>query len=265
MKYIIEDGINFYEELYKGLDKNDDNKPDMNRCLITNNELTETHIKLDCSHCFNYQPLMNDLTKQKQTYGIYSQCAFFMKCPYCRNNINHYLPVRDGTIEIPGIHVPLIRPNTNTQNCINIFTPTTIQCNHILPNSSITCSHKSIVKLDNEKQYCIYHKTSGIYSFLNDNKIQQKKDKQLAKDKQNELKLKKDEELKLKTMIAKQKKESKLSKNKKDNVIIDYQITIQPVGCCQLLKTGVNKGSSCGCKVFEKNSMCLRHYNLNNK
>ena len=36
-----------------------------NNCLITNEPLEKIHITLKCKHKFNYQPLINEIIKQK--------------------------------------------------------------------------------------------------------------------------------------------------------------------------------------------------------
>ena len=59
------------------------------------------------------------------------------------------------------------------------------------------------------------------------------------------------------------KKNLKLIKD--ENVIISTNQTNELNNICiQVLKTGVNKGNSCNCKVFKEN-LCARHYNLINK
>jgi hypothetical protein len=45
-----------------------------------------------------------------------------------------------------------------------------------------------------------------------------------------------------------------------NDIKIEENKTIE--GCIQILKTGLSKGSNCGCKIF-KDNLCKRHYNLN--
>ena len=52
MNYLIEDGLNFMEELNKEIN-NKEEKKDV--CLISGNELDEKHIILNCGHSFNYE------------------------------------------------------------------------------------------------------------------------------------------------------------------------------------------------------------------
>ena len=107
-KYIIEGGINFYEELYKSLDNNDDNDNDNNTnkeednknvCQITNLPLLDHYITLECSHKFNYDSIYKEICNQKYVFRSYSVETltsseyqkfkdsgkdYFIKCPYCR-------------------------------------------------------------------------------------------------------------------------------------------------------------------------------------
>ena len=57
-KYNIEGGIDFYAELYKSLDVEEElEEEDANVCLITNQPLTDKHVIMDCGHKFNYSYL----------------------------------------------------------------------------------------------------------------------------------------------------------------------------------------------------------------
>ena len=67
-KYNIEGGIDFYSELYKSLDiEENEHKTieDLNMCLITNSPLESNHIQLTCGHKFNYIPLYFDIKNHK--------------------------------------------------------------------------------------------------------------------------------------------------------------------------------------------------------
>ena len=51
--YLIEGGLNFYDEL-----NNSDCEEDYdNNCLITNEPLIDKFVKMECGHKFNYIPL----------------------------------------------------------------------------------------------------------------------------------------------------------------------------------------------------------------
>jgi hypothetical protein len=108
-KYIIEGGINFYEELYKSLDESESNKNGESKekekekeeelCLITGMPLIDRSVVLECNHKFNYSALYTEICKQKfifRTYNIETLTKpeyqkfkdankdYFIKCPYCR-------------------------------------------------------------------------------------------------------------------------------------------------------------------------------------
>ena len=64
-------------------------------CLISKEKLDDTMIKLECGHAFNYEPLYNEIVKQKSGYRateIVKLQVNQLKCPYCRNIQNKVLP-----------------------------------------------------------------------------------------------------------------------------------------------------------------------------
>ena len=66
-KYIIEGGIDFFSELYKSLDVEEDVlEDDNNKCLISNQVLTDKHVQLNCGHKFNYIELYHDFVNHKK-------------------------------------------------------------------------------------------------------------------------------------------------------------------------------------------------------
>ena len=103
MKYILEDDINFYDELSmisNDVISNDEISNDDNECLITLMPLSDNHVTLECNHKFNYMPLYTEIFQQKFVYKTYSpnmmnrpdflllkksKSDFFIRCPYCRN------------------------------------------------------------------------------------------------------------------------------------------------------------------------------------
>ena len=91
MNYIIEDNIDFYNELNKQLTNNNN---DEDICLLSHLPLDINNIKLECRHKFNYLPLYNEVCKQKSnnyfetTHLLINQ----IKCPYCRKITNNLLP-----------------------------------------------------------------------------------------------------------------------------------------------------------------------------
>ena len=54
--YKIQDNIDFYSELYKSLDEEENNfktNEDDNLCLITKQPLITNYVKMECGHKFN--------------------------------------------------------------------------------------------------------------------------------------------------------------------------------------------------------------------
>ena len=133
-----------------------------------------------------------------------------------------------------------------------------------------------------EKHYCWSHKKIVIKKYKNEklNKIKEEK-KQIKLKEKEDLKKAKDE-AKQKAKDEKQKAKDELKQlskiNKKETVSQDNTIVIdltnenvvigvlsvptesvEPILLCQeILKTGNNKGSQCGNKIFE-NNLCKRH------
>jgi hypothetical protein len=99
MNYIIEDGIDFYEQLHLSLNTSDD---DTNICLISREHLDDNHITLPCQHSFNYIPLYNEINQQKNgtiLFKISKLSTRQIKCPYCRTIHNKLIPF----IPLPNI------------------------------------------------------------------------------------------------------------------------------------------------------------------
>jgi hypothetical protein len=92
---------NFFDSLYETLEQDD---IDENLCLISGETLLKDHIKLPCSHTFNYIPIFNEVKKQKRAFfGNYKNSNYYeiakvtkyqIKCPYCRKIHNGLLPQR---------------------------------------------------------------------------------------------------------------------------------------------------------------------------
>jgi hypothetical protein len=110
--YKIEGNIDFYASLYKSLDENSDDESDSQKkvCEITNSELTDRYVTLECNHTFNYDALYTEICKQKFEFNSYttdvlsktdlqsirnSNLDYYIKCPYCRNVQFTLLPYYD--------------------------------------------------------------------------------------------------------------------------------------------------------------------------
>ena len=81
-------------ELFNNLLKDDITEED-NTCLITNENLDDNNIKLNCGHKFKYEALYNEVVYQK-TRRLLDNAQLKInqiKCPYCRNITNNLLPL----------------------------------------------------------------------------------------------------------------------------------------------------------------------------
>lgn len=103
----IDDTFNFNLLLATALSNDEDDKN--NICLISNELLEKDHIKLDCSHCFNYGPLYNEIVIQKTKVNpLETQKIdkYSIKCPYCRYTQKGILPIRDGFKLVKYVNYP---------------------------------------------------------------------------------------------------------------------------------------------------------------
>ena len=108
---MTEEPFDFNAELNKLIssDLSDDSN---NECLISREQLDDTKIKLDCGHMFNYEPLYNEIVKQKYGYRsteVVRLNVNQIKCPYCRNIQNKVLPYASNLNlkKMIGINAPV--------------------------------------------------------------------------------------------------------------------------------------------------------------
>lgn len=107
--YNIEDNLDFYKMLYE---TQDSIETETDRCLITNEELSENYIKLDCNHKFNYKPIFKDIYTRMYMSHIKQIRTFVLStfepiiCPYCRGENSELLPYipEEYEIKIYGIN-----------------------------------------------------------------------------------------------------------------------------------------------------------------
>jgi len=293
-KYNIEGKINFFDELYKSLDI-DDNDDDYNKCLITNELLIDNHVILDCNHKFNYIPLYNDLINHKLKFNYLESTSGKLyvneiRCPYCRQKQTKLLPYYEelGLKKVNGVNF------FDPSNKICYNNSCSFKCEYKFPNANydiskpetdtnqkyILCNNHYSTKIliynsknpqepityDDNNYYCYKHKKEMIKKY----KLKEKEDLKIVKQKEKEdMKIaKKKEKEDLKIAKKKEKEDLKGSKKKQSENIVLGPIIIENqtnnLGCIQILKTGQNKGNPCGCKIVTEN-MCKRHYSLNNK
>jgi hypothetical protein len=273
---MIEDNINFYEELKKQLnestnevvtilsettkeidcvDKNEilesvqeDNF--LGRCLITNEKLKEGYVTLLCNHSFNYIPLYNDLLHHKKT--LYLETQFLktneIRCPYCRNKQSILLPYYEcmGVPKIIGVNY-IKKVGSFIGNCGYDKLKNSIMSNEWYKNSSLSwfdnndtniiCSNIVTTLKENNKCYCNFHKKKARSLFLKNKKYEEKVQKQEQKQEQKQ-----------------QQKQQQKQEIQSENIIIDMNL------CKVILISGKNKGKQCSQKLYSSEK-CKRHYN----
>lgn len=93
-KYEVEDNIDFYEQLKKSMEEDENEDSRESHCLITNLPLVEPYITMKCGHSFNYIPLFKDVASVKANNHMERMRLKInqIRCPYCRSVENHVLP-----------------------------------------------------------------------------------------------------------------------------------------------------------------------------
>lgn len=262
-KYKIEGGIDFFEELYKSLDveeneeKTDDDK---NKCLITNQLLIDKHISLECGHKFNYVPLYNDILNHKKKFNYLEGNSGKLgtneiRCPYCRKKQTGVLPYYEdlGLEKVNGVNLydPSLKVNTNYSHgkkCEFKIINNTYDSS--IPESAENFAYQlcgsyystpiSIYNYENPQQpinygdtkcYCYYHKKQVIKQHKLLEKEKKKEEEKLAKQKAKEEKKLEKELAKAKEKEEKQKakKELKELKAKKTKVSDTENMVLGPV------------------------------------
>jgi len=108
MDVLIEGNLDFKNAIYIDIINNVSNEI----CLLSHQQLTKSHIKLPCTHSFNYIPLFNEVSIQKTIKNSYETTRLRinqMKCPYCRtvfDNIMPYIPSESQEKKL-GVNYPM--------------------------------------------------------------------------------------------------------------------------------------------------------------
>jgi hypothetical protein len=330
VKYNIEGNIDFYDELYKSLDIEENNHKtdeDLNLCLITKEQLVDKYFTMECGHKFNYIPLFNDIKNHKQKFNGFevSKCQLKLdeiRCPYCRNKQKGVLPYYEELLleKVNGVNhifdnIKVKGTSLSKKLCQVLVEKSGVsnKCNLIgnkidfntLKTNTYPFNQAEIHIID-DCYYCYKHKNQKIKEYKNCIIYSMKQD----------LKLKKIQEIEALKKAKLEEEHKKVFKNQFMNMVMDTsgnykvlkpkntlltdlsgnyqydmsynyindpsfnylndlsgnnlsnssQVNIIPVEnkCVEILKTGKNKGNSCGCKLFAEN-LCQRHYNLKNK
>jgi hypothetical protein len=296
-KYKIEGNIDFFSELYKSLDEDEDDGDDT--CLISNQKLTERYVKLNCGHSFNYLPLLNDIKNHKEKFnnleGSHSKLKQDeIRCPYCRNKQTDLLPYYEDLYPDKIHGVNCIIPFLNYPNYSTYKPPNSIygNCCFKVDYNNYCCPAKNVYNFEDGKTYCYSHSKVMTMKILKDAELKKKEAAKQAKLKDKEdkklAKLKEKEDIKLAKLKEKEEKEDKKKKNKKNkntvtvinlldeqseqSEIVENEIICEVIdltesdldGCIEILKSGSNKGNKC-CKGIYNNNLCKRHFDKLNK
>ena len=102
---------------------NEDITKEENTCMITNDNLENNNIELDCGHKFNYEALYNEVVYQK-TRRLLDNAQLKInqiKCPYCRNITNKLIPFFKyySVKQLRGVTFP-------EEYCLKIY-----ECEHV--------------------------------------------------------------------------------------------------------------------------------------
>ena len=306
-KYKTEDNIDFFNELYKSLDEKEDTlktEADDDKCLITNQQLTDKFVKLNCGHKFNYIPLFNDVKNHKIKFNSLEGNGSVLKeneirCPYCRKKQSSVLPYYEELLleKINGVN----HYDASNSNVGCFFSQNGCQFTYKYKFSDGTtkdygCSLKHIYNSEDGKQYCYQH-NEIIKKLLIKKQNQKIKDdakkatlEALNKAKEEKQKIK-EEKQKIKEEIKKIKEELKKVTEEKHNIKEEIKKTkelkkAKSQSKTQLITNMLNleneentiieqptiqtccellkTGKQCSKNIYLEN-VCKRHYNLKNK
>ena len=88
----------------------EDTSEDVKKCYISDEQLDETSVTLECNHSFNYYPLYQEIIKQKHSdrKRLNHLIQGNIECPYCRRVQNKLIPYKklSGVRRIRGVNSP---------------------------------------------------------------------------------------------------------------------------------------------------------------
>lgn len=124
-----------------------DNSNHHHACLITNEPLNAFHVKLACGHAFNYEPLYQEVLRQKGRMGMHNYFekigTYQIKCPYCRSMTNQLLPYIGNS------------PHPIIKRLVGVNAPATM-CMPGTPCGAVKCNANAFYECA-EKMYCYRH------------------------------------------------------------------------------------------------------------
>jgi hypothetical protein len=170
MNYIIEDNVNFFDQLNDDID--DNCSDDLHKCLITYEPLLSDFVVMECGHKFNYAPLFNDVLNHKLKYNVLEKSLGKLKyneirCPYCRNKQTTMLPYYEnkGFEKVQGVNFLGVAKCYGGVLCAHKHV--NVDFDYMLPESDqntkyIPCASTFTYKIFENKYndsnyYCYYH------------------------------------------------------------------------------------------------------------
>jgi hypothetical protein len=278
-KYNIEGQIDFFNELYKSLDIEENKfktEDDNNLCLISNQHLVDKYITMNCGHKFNYLPLFFDIKNHKQKFnnmegGTSHLTNDEIRCPYCRKKQKGVLPYYEelGLTKINGVNYIDINNNSckvkNTYHYCDYLTPNSLYDpsgnNPVETHSSNTGNCKflkcfsigSKIKYSNnkglidynfgdDKNYCNIHKKPLLQIYKKEKNDKDKEEAKKAKEEAKEAAKKAKEEAK-KNEKEKLKQIKKQIQNLKNmsNLIINTKSENKIIGTIDIIENPTNQ------------------------
>jgi hypothetical protein len=252
-KYTTEEGIDFFTELYKSLDIEENNNKtdeDNDKCLISNQALVDKFVTMNCGHKFNYIPLYYDLVNHKHKFNIMESSSSKLsgdeiRCPYCRKKQKTLLPYHEefGLNKVNGVNY--FDPNAKQ------YDPFKLQkCQYNIPNPNFDETKPEIeanikflscgcfgakisvynqvdpsqpINYGDDKYYCYKHKKLMIKKYKFEEKQKAKDEAKLSKQKEkDQAKIAKElEKQKIKDEKQKSKDMAKsLKKKSAENIVL---------------------------------------------
>jgi hypothetical protein len=160
MQYSVEDDLDveFFEALKQMQEPSHHHNQaqaqhaDDTACLITDKPLNAFHVQLECGHKFNYEPLYQEVLRQKGRMGIHNYYEKIgtcqIKCPYCRSITNQLLPYIGNT------------PHPVIRRLVGVNAPANM-CMPGVPCGANKCHANAFYECDN-KLYCFRHHQLAI-------------------------------------------------------------------------------------------------------
>ena len=247
--YVIEDNIDFYNELIKD-DAELDTDDSSSYCLISQTPLLPNSISLLCGHKFNYEPLLNDIKNHKNIFNSLERnylSTIEIRCPYCRSIQKQLLPYDTLYPKIHGVNfldenIYFAQLSKKQEKWCKGKCAFSKHCIHTSDEVIPQCHEKYVTYIDIFNSFlCYTHKTICI-----DNYLKAKKEKDIAAKK------------KLKEDIALQKLEAK-KKIKEDAILLKFEAKKNIPFCSIIIQKGKNKGNQCSFKCVKNTSFCSRH------